>query len=76
MVIIPLNGDDLGPVNRRAQHLALFQTIGNEHIGLQAGGSGIGGDASREVAGRGAADGLEAELDCLAQRDGDDAILE
>jgi hypothetical protein len=35
----------------------------------------VGGDAVGEVAGRGAADGVEAELDGLGQRDGDDAVL-
>ena len=76
MVIVALHGDDPGTTDGRPQNLALFQAVGDEYVGLQARGRGVGRDASRKVAGRCTANGLEAKLDRLGQGHGHDAILE
>ena len=50
LVIIALDGDDLGSVDGGAEHLALLQAVGNEHVGLQPRGGGVGRDAAGQVA--------------------------
>ena len=64
------------PVDGGADDLGGFQIVRHEDVGLQPGLGGVGGDAVGEVAGRGAADGREAELAGLRQGDRDDAVLE
>ena len=58
------------------KNLALFEAVGDQDVGFQPGRRGVGRDAAGQVARRGAADGPEAQLDGLRERDGDDAILE
>ena len=76
LVVVPVDGDDLGAVDRRAEDLALLEPVGDEDVGVQPGGGGVGGDAVGQVARRGAADRLEAQLDGLRERHGHDAVLE
>ena len=53
-----------------------FEIGGDEDAGLEAEAGGLGGDGVGEVAGGGAADGVEAELARVGEGDGDDAIFE
>ena len=76
LVVVALDRDHLGAVDRGAQDLALLEAVGNQDVGLQPGGGGVGRHAVGQVARRGAADGLEAELDGLRKRHRDDAVLE
>ena len=61
---------------RRAQHLALLEAVGDEDVGFEPGRGGVGRHAVGQVARRGAADGLEPELDGLRKCHRDDAVLE
>ena len=76
LVVGAVDADDVGAIDERAEDFALLEIGGDEHVALQAGAGGIGGDGVGEVAGRGAGDDLEAEFARAAQRDGDDAVFE
>ena len=76
LVIGALDADDLGAVDAGAEDLGPLQVGGHEDVAVEAGGGGVGGHAVGQVAGRGAADGREAELAGLAQGHRHDAVLE
>src|SRR5262249_40554870 len=76
LVVGAVDADDLGPVDASAEDLGRLEIGRDEDVRLESGRGGLGGDAVGEVAGRGAADGREAELAGLRQGDRDDAILE
>ena len=65
-----------GAVHGGADDLAPLQVGGDEDHGAQAGAGGVGGDAARQVAGRGAGDGLEPELAGLGGRHRHHPVLE
>ena len=65
----------MGPKIGGAEDLSLLEVVGNEDVTVEPGLCGVGGDGVGEVAGRRAADGVEAELDRLGDRDRDDALL-
>ena len=75
-VVMAFDADDVGAVDERVENLALFQIGRNEHVGFKSGARSIGGNGVREVAGRGARDGLETEFLRAAQGHADDAVLE
>ena len=54
----------------------MLEVGGDEDAGLEAEAGGLGGDGVGEVAGGGAAYGLEAELAGVGEGDGDDAVFE
>ena len=76
MVVVAVDADEAGAVDQRVEDLGGLEVGGNEDAGLEAEARGLGGDGVGEVAGRGAADGGEAELLRVGEGDGDDAILE
>ena len=76
VVVGAAHADQLGAVDAGREQLLLLEVGGDEDVGLQAGRGGVGGDGVGEVAGRGAGDGVEAELARLGDGDGDDAVLE
>ena len=76
VVVVAVDGNDVAAVDRRGDDLALFEVGGDEHVRAQPGVRGVRGDRVGEVAGRSTGRDLEAELERLAQRDGDDPVLE
>ena len=76
VVVIPVDGNDVAAVYRRRDDLALLEIGRNEHEGAQTGVGSVRGDSVREVAGGCARGDLEPELECLAQRDRSDPVLE
>ena len=61
--------------DERAEHFALLEVVRDHHEAAEARLRRVGGDGVGEVARAGAADRVEAELDRLGDRDGDDALL-
>ena len=76
VVVVAADADQVGAVDAGREQLLLLEVGGDEDVGVEAGGGGVGGDGVGEVAGRGAGDGLEAELLRLGDGDGDDPVLE
>src|SRR5205807_3494357 len=76
LVVGAVHADNVGAINACAEDLGRFQVGGDEDVAFQTGGGGVGGHAVCQVARRGAANRLEAELAGFAQGDGDDAVLE
>ena len=76
VVVVAADADQVGPVDAGREQLLLLEVGGDEDVGVEAGGGGVGGDRVGEVAGRGAGDGLEAELVRLGDGDRDDPVLE
>ena len=67
-IVVAFDPDDLGAVNQRVHHLALFEVGGNKDVGLQSGSGGVRGDGVGQIAGRSAGDGGETQLARAAQR--------
>ena len=76
VVVVAAHADQVGAVDAGREQLLLLEVGGDEDVGLEPGGGGVGGDGVGEVAGRGAGDGLEAQLARLRDGDGDDPVLE
>ncbi len=76
VVVVAPHRDEVAAVHAGGEHLLLLEIERDEHVRLHPGRRGMGRDRVGEVAGRGAGDGLEAELTGAGQRDRDDAILE
>ena len=76
VVVVAVDRDQVGAVDAGREDLLLLEVGGHEHVGLEARGSGVGGDGVGEVAGGGAGDHLVAELLGLRDGDVDDAVLE
>ena len=76
VVVVAPDADQVGAVDAGREQLLLLEVGGDEDVGVEAGGGGVRRDRVREVAGRGAGHGLEAELLGLRDRDGDHAVLE
>jgi hypothetical protein len=58
------------------EDLGGLEVCGDEDGGLEAETSGLRGYGVGEIAGRGASDGLEAELARVGESNGDDAVFE
>ena len=76
VVVVAADTDQVGPVDAGGEQLLFLEVGGDEDVGVEAGGGRVGGDRVGEVAGRGAGDGVEAELLRLGDGDGDDPVLE
>ena len=76
VVVVAAHADQVGPVDAGREQLLLLEVGGDEDVGVEARRGGVGGDGVGEVAGRGAGDGLEAELLRFGDRDRDDPVLE
>ena len=76
LVVGAADADDVGAEHQGAEHLGGFQVGGDEHVGLQPGRGGVGGDGVSEVAGGGAGHGVEAEFLGAGKGDGNNAVLE
>src|SRR5215213_9160625 len=63
-------------VNSRGDDLGRLEIVGDEDPGRQAGTGGLRRHRIREVAGRGAADGIKAECPGRVNGDGDYPVLE
>jgi hypothetical protein len=75
-VVVAAHADDLRAVCARGEDLLGLEVGGDEHVGGQTGVGGVRRDRTGQVAGRGAGDGAEAELDRARERDRHDAVLE
>ena len=75
MVVVAVDADETGTVDLGVEDLCGFEVGGNEDAGLEAEAGGLSGDGVGEVAGGGAADGLEAEPARVGEGDRDDAAL-
>ncbi len=75
-VVVAFDADDGSAVNEGVEDFALLEVGGDEDVGFEAGGGGVGGDGVGEVAGGGAGDGGETEFLGAAEGDADDAVLE
>ncbi len=75
VVIVALDRDGFRAVDRRADDLSLLQPFGDEDVAVEPRLGGVGGDGVGEIAGRGAGDGVEAELDRLGDRHRDDPVF-
>ena len=76
VLIVALDGDDVGAEDHQLRHLALGGALGNEDIGLDARGGGVAGQRAGGVAGRGAGDGLGAGLHGLGHGHGTGSVLQ
>ncbi len=76
VVVVAVDADETRTVDLGVEDFGWLEVGRNEDAGLEAEAGGLGGDGVGEVAGGGAADGLEAELLRVGQGDGDDAIFE
>ena len=76
VVVVAAHRNEVGAVHAGGEHLLLLEVGRDEHVGLEAGGRGVGGDRVGEVAGRGAGHGLEPELARAGQRHRHDPVLE
>ena len=76
VVVVAVDRDEVAAVDRGRDDLALLEIGGDEDVAAQPRVRGVRGDRVGEVAGRGARGDLEPELERLAQRDRDDAVLE
>ena len=76
MVVVAVDADETRAVDLGVEDLCGFEVGGNEDAGLEAEAGGLSGDGVGEVAGGGAADGLEAEPARVGEGDGDDAVFE
>src|SRR5213076_3478987 len=76
VVVGPAHPHEAGAVDARADHLRRLELIGDEDPRLESGPCRVRRDGIREVAGRGAADGIQPEGGGRVDRRGHDAILE
>ena len=76
LLIVALDGDDIGAEDHKLGHLALGGTLGNEDVGLEARGGGVAGQRGGGVAGGGAGDGPGAGLISLGNGHGGSTILQ
>ena len=66
VVVVAVDADEARAVDQRVEDLGGLEIGGDEDAGLEAEARGLRGDGVGEVAGGGAADGVEAELRALA----------
>ena len=76
LLIVALDGDDIGAEDHQLGHLALGGPLGNENIGLEARGGGIARQGGGGVAGGGAGDGLGTGLIGLGHSHGAGPVLQ
>ena len=75
IVVIAGDGENRRIEDRGPEQLAGFEVVRDEHAAVDAEPCGMGGDAVRQVAGRGAREHVESELDGARRRHRDDAVL-
>ena len=75
VVVVAADLHEPRPEHERRHDLARLEVVGNEDDGAEPRGGGVGRDGVGEVAGRGAADGVEAELDRARDGHRDHAVL-
>ena len=75
VVVVPANADDVRPEDGGPEDLPELEIVRDEDVALEPEARGMGGHAVGEVAGRGGAEHLEAELDRAGRRHRDDAVL-
>src|ERR1700677_1925847 len=76
MVIVAVDADQRGSVSLGVQNLRRFEVRRDQNVSLQAETRGSRGDCVGQVAGRGAADGIESEGLGVGQSYGNHAVLE
>ena len=76
LVVVALDAHHVRAVHERVEHLALLQVGGNEDVGVEAGGGGIGGHRVGKIASGGAGHRLEAQFHGAAQSHAHHAVLE
>ena len=76
VVVVAVDADEARAVDLGVEDLCGLEVGGDEDAGLEAEARGLRGDGVGEVAGGGAADGVEAELARVGEGDGDDAVFE
>jgi hypothetical protein len=76
VVVVAVDSNEIRAVDLCIQDLRRFEIGGYEDVGLEAKARRARSDRVGQVAGRGAADGTETELDGVRQRHGHDAVLE
>ena len=76
MVVVAVDADEARAVDQRVEDFGGLEIGGHEDAGFEAKARGLCGDRVGEVAGGGAADGVEAEVARVGEGDGDDAVLE
>jgi hypothetical protein len=76
VIVVAVDADETRAIDLGVENFGRLEVGGDEDAGLEAEAGGLGGDGVGEVAGGGAADGLEAELLRVGEGDGDDAVFE
>src|ERR1700730_8655668 len=76
VVVVAVDADEARAVDEGVEDLGGLEFGGHEDAGLEAEAGGLRGHGGGQVAGGGAAYDIEAELLCVGQSDGDDAVLE
>ena len=62
LLVVALDGDNIGAEDHQLGHLSLGRALGNKNIGLKARSSGITRQGGGDIAGGGAGDGLGTGL--------------
>ena len=75
-IVMPLDADDVGAVDEGVDDFTLFQIRRDKHVGLEAGGGGVGGHRIGQVSGRSAGHGGEPQFARPAQGHADHPVLE
>ena len=76
VLIVTLDGDDIGAEDHQLSHLALGRALGDKDVGLDARSGGVAGQRAGGVAGGGAGDGLSSGLHGLGHGHGAGAVLQ
>ena len=76
VVVVAVDADEARTIDQGVEDLGGLQVCGHQDAGLEAKARGLGSDRIGEIAGRRAADRVEAELARVRQRNRDYAILE
>src|SRR5258707_776247 len=75
VIVIAVNPDDLGAIHLCAQNLCWLKIGGNEDAGFKTGTRGLRRNGIGKIAGRRAADDIEAEVSGLGESHCDYAVF-